>query len=246
MDPPAASAIDRLAPTRRPEGPAAGYQRWRDLLFLHWPMPIDTVRALVPPQLSLDLWQGQALVGLVPFRMEGVRPWQVVPEVAAFAFPETNVRLYVHHRGRPGVYFLSLDAASWLAVKAARALWSLPYHHASMSCERSGELVRYRSRRASGASLMAACRAADPLPGAAPDSLEFFLLERYLLFVSRRGRILAGQVHHAPYPVRTVAVTELQQNLVVAAGLPAPVGAPTFAHFSDGVDVEIFALRSAD
>jgi hypothetical protein len=45
--------IDRIAPTRRPSGPVQGYQRWRSLLFLHWPVPIESRRPLVPRRLSI-------------------------------------------------------------------------------------------------------------------------------------------------------------------------------------------------
>ena len=96
--------LDRVAPTRRPPGPAAGTQRWRELLFVHWSFPADVVRALVPPALELDLWRGRAWVGLVPFRMEATRTsW--MPRGTGLTFLETNLRTYVHRDGAPGVYF---------------------------------------------------------------------------------------------------------------------------------------------
>lgn len=237
-------AIDRVGPTRRPARRADGYQRWRDLLFLHWEVPVEEVRRLVPTDLELDLWEGRALVGLVPFRMEGVRPTRWCPEALAFAFPETNVRVYVHHRGRPGVFFLSLEAASWLAVKAARLGWGLPYHHARMRCVRDGDRIEYAStRRAGGAGVAGAWRIGAPLPPSRPGSLEFFLLERYLLFVERGGVVREGQVYHAPYPARAVGELEVREDLIAAAGLTRPDAPPFHACFSDGVDVELFGLE---
>ena len=89
--------MDRVAPTRRPAGGNAGTQRWRDLLFLHWEGDVAALRALVPPQLELDLFEGRAYVGVVPFLMRGIRPsWWPGP---AFGFYETNLRTYVHHHG---------------------------------------------------------------------------------------------------------------------------------------------------
>src|SRR5579864_3319335 len=96
--------IDRISPMQRPAGRAIGYQIWTNLLFVHWSVPIELVQPLIPPSLTLDTWQGQALVGLVPFYMSGVRPWwsPAIPGVSSFC--ETNVRTYVHFRGRdPGV-----------------------------------------------------------------------------------------------------------------------------------------------
>jgi uncharacterized protein YqjF (DUF2071 family) len=238
-------AIDRIAPTRRPDRRNDGTQRWRDLLFLHWEVAADPLRRLIPEGLELDLFDGRAFVGLVAFAMEGVRPrWW--PEALAFRFLETNVRAYVTVGDRPGVYFFSLDAASRLAVWAARATFSLPYHFATMAMEKKdGTEVLYTTVRRSspGAALRVRYEIGDEIAGPAPGTLEHFLVERYLLFVERRGRIFTGQVHHAPYPVRRARVSEVEEGLLAAAGIARPGGAP-LAHFSPGVDVEVFGLRT--
>jgi len=124
--------IDRTAPTRRPPGRNDGTQRWESLLFAHWEISTETLRPLIPKQLDIDTFQGAAYIGVVPFKMRNIRPrW--LPKKFAFNFLETNVRTYVVYKDQPGVYFFSLDANSRLAVMAARAGWSLPYHHATMS-----------------------------------------------------------------------------------------------------------------
>ena len=95
--------------------------------------------------------------------MEGVRP-QWWPRAAGLSFLETNVRTYVSYGGRPGVYFLSLDAAHWIAVQTARRFWGLPYHYARMSSRAD------QSRCVSDAGAAAAVAAAAAL-GAAPQGL---------------------------------------------------------------------------
>jgi uncharacterized protein YqjF (DUF2071 family) len=240
--------IDRIAPTQRPQGSNAGTQRWRDLLFLHWEVAPASLHALLPAELELDLFEGKAYVGLVPFAMQAVRPsW--LPARLALSFLETNVRVYVHHKGRPGVYFFSLEAASWLAVKAARAGWSLPYYHATMQLERiSEESIRYASARRSAQApgLELEYQLGEFLSPPKPGSLEFFLLERYLLFSKHRGRLQCGQVHHAPYPAQHAALLALEETLVAAAGIERPEGPPPLVHYASGVDVEVFALRDVD
>ncbi len=235
--------MDRLAPTRRPPGPNAGTQRWRDLLFVHYEVPAELVRPLVPAALELDLWQGRCLVGVVPFAMFGVRPrW------APFGsdFLELNVRVYVHDGARPGVWFLSLDAAHLLAVWAARLGWSLPYHHAAMRfSEREGAFDYTSRRRRAGerpAELRARYRAGRELGAARPDTLEHFLVERYLLFSRHRGALLVGQVHHEPYPVREAELDAFEQTMLAANGIAGehPIVSTLY---SPGVDVEVFALR---
>src|SRR5262249_2174118 len=141
--------MDRIAPSRRPQGANAGTQRWRELLFEHWTAPMEAVRALVPPSLELDLHRGEAWIGVVPFRMEKVRP-AARPARLALNFFETNVRTYVHKDGVPGVYFFSLEAASRLAVAAARLTFGLPYHHARMSMSEAGGFFTYDTVRQKG------------------------------------------------------------------------------------------------
>jgi uncharacterized protein YqjF (DUF2071 family) len=235
--------LDRIAPTRRPERRAAGTQRWRELLFLHWTFSVDVVRPLVPPGLELDTWDGRAWIGVVPFVMRDVRSaW--MPRRTGLDFLETNVRTYVHHRGVPGIYFFSLEASSWLAVQVARAAWPLPYFHAAMRTARTGDAIAYRSTRKRGARPMFEARweVGAPLGASAPGTLEHFLLERYVLYTQgRRGQVRVGQVHHTPYPAQRATVTQLAQTLVTAAGAPLDAGAaPETVHYAEGVDVEVF------
>jgi len=234
---------DRTSQALRPPGPNAGSQRWRDLLFLHWPLAHELVQALLPAGLELDRWRGQPYIGLVAFAMEQVRPrW--LPRAFALDFLETNVRTYVLHRGEPGVFFLSLEAASWLAVQAARRGWGLPYFHADMSLERDGSTCTYATRRRSRGApgLRAVYEPGAALGPSAPGGVEHFLLERYLLFVERKGQLYRGQVHHRPYPAHSARLLEIEQNLSDAAQLGPCEGRPTFVHYSPGVDVEVFAL----
>ena len=138
------------------------------------------------------------------------------------------------------MYFFSLEASSWLAVRAARAGWGLPYFHARMTSTRDGDRVRYRSARRTGAATLDLdASIGPPLSASAPGTRAHFLLERYLLFSARRGRIDRGQVHHPPYPAQAATVHAVETTLLEAAGLPAP-GDPPLAHYSAGVDVEVF------
>jgi uncharacterized protein YqjF (DUF2071 family) len=236
--------MDRIAPSRRPEGPNAGTQRWRQLLFLHWTLPVEEVRRLVPASLELDLWNGEAYVGVVPFKMERVRP-RLLPEPLALDFLETNLRTYVHRDGVPGVYFFSLEAASRLAVAVARLTFGLPYWFARMQLDRDDagnftydtvrekKPARHRARYRTGAELE-------------KGPLEAFLIERYALYVERRGKLQRAYVNHTPYPLRSVEVLEVEDGLIAAAGMSQPSASPRHACFSDGVDVEVFAPRDVD
>src|SRR4029450_6385677 len=134
-------------PWPTPHSPWIMAQTWHDLLFAHWPLPVDDVRRVVPAVLPLDTFDGQAWIGVVPFRMTGVRPRAVPPLPWLSAFPELNVRTYVTLDGKPGVYFFSLDAGNRLAVVTARLTYFLPYFHAHMAVTHDGEAIRYSSYR---------------------------------------------------------------------------------------------------
>src|SRR5439155_6472729 len=166
-------------PTRRPTGWPAGFQRWRSLLFLHWPMPLEVLRPLVPSRLVSDTYDGVAYVGLVLFLVQGARP-VLVPEALSLEFLETNVRTYVHLHGRdPGVYFFSLDAASRLAVAAARLGLGLPYRLARMQMIDQQSVVEYRARRRGSGQprLLIRYERGRYLGPAVPGTLEHFLIE---------------------------------------------------------------------
>jgi uncharacterized protein len=107
-------------PWPMPETPWVMTQTWHDLLFAHWPIPPLQLLPLVPAGFELDLFQGDAWIGIVPFRMTNVAP-RFIPSLTGIStFPELNVRTYVRVADKPGIYFFSLDAGSRTAVLAAR------------------------------------------------------------------------------------------------------------------------------
>lgn len=222
-------------------------QRWRSLVFLHFACLPQEIQSLLPEGLEVDVFPDQtgedmAWVGLVPFRMEGVRP-RALPEFAPLSdFPETNVRTYVRRRGEnPGVWFFSLDAANAIACRIAQKFFALPYFWADMTVADASDRWVFQSRRRSGS---AYChldvRVGPDLAAPKPGSLEYFLVERYRLYSFRWGRLYEGEVRHQPYPLRSAEITHIDESLVKAAG----VKEHPFSHVvaSTGVDVDVFPL----
>jgi uncharacterized protein YqjF (DUF2071 family) len=240
--PPAAILADAgHRPWPLPRGPWRGFMRWSSLAFLHWPVPADALRPHLPPELELDTFDGRAWIGVVPFRMEGVRHRGLPPVPTAADFAEVNVRTYVRGGGRAGVWFFSLDAASRLAVRGARWGLGLPYFDAAMRMRRDGDAVDYRSvrthRGAPAAELRARYRPAGEPYHAAPGTLDHWLTERYRLFGRRRsGRVYGIDVHHAPWPLQRAEVEIERNTMAAASGIHLP-DAPPLAHFASPVDV---------
>jgi uncharacterized protein YqjF (DUF2071 family) len=207
-------------------------QTWSNLLFAHWPVDRVALRALVPEALELDLFDGDAWVGVVPFYMTNVAPRGVPAMPWVSEFPELNVRTYVRVGAKPGVYFISLDAASRIAVRAARLLLNLPYQHARMSVESRDDVVCYESRRNDGrAELRARYRPTGPSSAPAPGSLEYFLTERYCLYhLTRAGRPYRLEIHHPPWPLQQ-AEAEIERNTMASASRLSLRSHPPLLHF---------------
>jgi uncharacterized protein YqjF (DUF2071 family) len=187
-------------------------QTWRDLLFAHWSLPPHAVARLLPASLMLDTFDGSAWVGVTPFEVSGLRPRGGPPVPVLSRFPELNVRTYVSVGGKPGIFFLSLDAASLLAVLAARRAYRLPYFRARMSIERRAGAIRYEHERTSSDGEPAAFAAEYQPRGAefraAPGSLEYFLAERYCLYtIDETGQALRADIQHPPWPLQPATAT---------------------------------------
>jgi uncharacterized protein YqjF (DUF2071 family) len=245
--------LDRVSPTIEPSSPPVMRQDWHHLLFLHWAVDPLALRPLVPEPLALDLYEGRAWVGLVPFTVTGARAVLMPPLPLVSSFHEVNVRTYVHHGGRdPGVWFFSLDASSPLAVAAARALFHLNYLDAAIRFELAREeppIVDLDARRTGEGGRPAHLRVryapqGPPAP-AAFRSLDFFLVERYVLYARQGEKLWRGRVHHPAYRLQHVALEGLEETYLAATGIERPPG-PVVAHYARGVDVKVYPLERCE
>jgi uncharacterized protein len=224
-------------------------QSWRDLLFAHWPVPATSLRPLVPAGLELDTFEERAWIGVVPFRMKGIRARWLPPVPWLSAFAELNVRTYVTFGGKPGVCFFSLDAANPVAVASARRWFHLPYMNAAMTCRAAGDAIEYSSRRthreAPAAEFRARYGPTGPVTPAEPGSLTHWLTERYCLYTTdKRGRVLRAEVHHEPWPLQPARAEIAANTMASAAGIILP-NEPPLLHFARRLDVHIWSLRLA-
>ncbi|HUS34593.1 MAG TPA: DUF2071 domain-containing protein [Verrucomicrobiae bacterium] len=239
---------ERLLWREDPMQPVVLFQKWRDLAFLHWSFPVDEIKKTLPEGLAVDTFHGKAWVGIIPLFMKDVHP-RFVPSVPLLSdFLELNVRTYVLDKhGRPGVWFYSLDANQPLAVTAARVGYFLNYMQAEMSATEGDDgMIDYRCKRAGANKSSRIWYGGKGIAHfAEPGTLEFFLIERYLLF-SRdpaSGDIHCGRVHHEPYPLLTPQLAAYDTVMLELNGLPSPDRAPDEVHFSPGVDVKTYGLQ---
>lgn len=225
-------------------------QTWHDLLFAHWPFPRSVVRPLVPAQLELDAFDGECWVGVVPFRMSGIRARALPPLPGLSRFPELNVRTYVIYGDKPGVYFFSLDAVNLPAVWAARAFYHLPYFHAAMTSHERNGTIQYASRRSSRrhripAEFRGNYRPTGEVRVRGKGSIEHWLTERYCLYTVHRGQLYRGEIHHPPWPLQDAEAEFENNTMAAAAGIALPASKPLL-HFGRRQDVLIWPLQRAE
>lgn len=229
--------------------------QWRNLLFMHWRVPIEKLRPLIPDSLSIDEFDGSAWVGLIPFTMRDVLPARAprIPGVAEIrrvsAFHECNVRTYVTPKSGeriPGVWFFSLDAASRAGVWTARQFFHLPYFYARISLEREGEAVRYAVDRRDSPPAAMRCewKVGEPLPQSQPGELAYFLTERYALYtIDSRRNLYRCRIWHNPWPLRAASLVSLDDQLIRSARIECDQGCQPLMHHADELDVQAWKLE---
>jgi uncharacterized protein YqjF (DUF2071 family) len=225
--------------------PARGWtmgQTWDDLLFAHWRVPLEAVRAHVPVGLEVEQRDGSAWIGLTPFRLTGLRLRGTLPLPGISSFLELNVRTYVRAAdGKPGIWFFSLDASSRAAVELARRTYKLPYFHARISAALRGRWIDYECARLDerGRVFSGRYRPEGEVFNAEAGSLEWFLAERYCLYTTdERGVLQRAEIHHAPWPLQR-AEAEIELTTIS----PIELAGQPLCHFSRRQDVVIWPLE---
>ena len=232
-----------------PDSPWVMGQTWEDLLFAHWRVPVDALRSVVPPQLTIDTFDGEAWLGVTPFVVRSLRLRWTPPAPFFSSFGEINVRTYVTSpEGKPGIYFLSLDADTRLGVAAARRAYRLPYFKADITVEKTAtETVEYRSTRQSDQSVGfgAEYRPRGDVYHADPGTLDHFLAERYCLYtLDEEQNLLRAEIHHPPWPLRQ-ATSALSTNTMTKP-LGIDLHGEPLVHFAGRQDVLIWSLSRVE
>ncbi|WP_227394866.1 YqjF family protein [Jeotgalibacillus aurantiacus] len=218
-------------------------QTWNDLLFAHYPVPAEEIRPLIPDCLALDTFGGQAWISVVPFEMNHIYFRGLSLFTYKRRFAELNVRTYVTFNGEAGIYFFSLDANSPLAVKLANFSYALPYLHADMSVVHSENRIHFKSSRTD---TRAPFGDFDGVYGANGDpfrtvkgSLEFWLTERYALFVLKGRKILKGAIYHDQWTLQP-AYAEFKVNRVAESAGILLSPKPELLHFAKHLKVHVW------
>ncbi|MDQ1612553.1 MAG: uncharacterized protein QOG00_2484 [Pyrinomonadaceae bacterium] len=239
--------VDRETIRQRPAGLPLMEHHWGKLLFMHWPISAERLRPLVPPQLEIDTFDGEAWVGVTPFTLWDVRLSFTPPVPYLSDFHELNVRTYVLYRGVPGVWFFSLNTNSSMTVLGARTFYFLPYFNARIDLRQDGDNINYRLRRTDAerpAEFEATWEIGEELPEAEPGTLEFFLTERYCLYSASGESIFRARIHHPPWPLRQAALRSHTSDIAESDYLPKLKGKP-LVHYAEALAVDVWPPEKA-
>lgn len=241
-----------------PDSPWLLSQNWNDLLFAHFAVDAPTLRQMVPDALTLDLYDRVGWVTIAAFCTSHLRPSGIPPLPGLSFFPQLTLRTYVTLQGKPGLLYLSVDAANLSAVWLARVFFRMQYWHASMQV--SGATIQARKAEEKAIHLRSS-RLHGPRGENGPakldvqycpegearlagrGSLEEFLTERYCVYSWNRRKIYRTEVHHQPWSLQGATV-EIRDNTIGAPlGLTFPAR-PEFCHFSRSLKALIWAPES--
>jgi hypothetical protein len=219
-------------------GPVLIRQTWRDLFYVHWPVPPASVAPLFPPGTRPDTLDGQTYVGIVGLTMASTRLAGVVGIGSMY---ELNVRLYsVDDAGRQGVVFLSMDVSRPDVVLTGRLSLRLPYLWSQLAPIRSaagsaGFQLRRRVRPR-----LAAClevEVGEPIVRSSP--LDVFLTARWGLHTDTLRGTTWVPVTHPPFLLHQARPLQAGKELLAHLGVPVPDEAPVGVLWSPGLDAQI-------
>ena len=240
------TALDRMTIRERPQGQPLMHQKWGKLLFMHWRIEERELRPLIPEQLEIDTFDGTAWIGLVPFTMWDIRALPpFMPAVPGFSSAhELNVRTYVHYQGVPGVWFFSLDCNSSAAVMAARTFYHLPYYEALIDMEQTGQTIDYALKRTDDppARFRASWHIGETVPFSHPESLEFFLTERYCLYAEAGGDLYRARIYHQPWPLQKATINSYESTMIETLGVQPFKDQPVL-QYAEEIDVDIWGIK---
>ncbi|MGE5395411.1 MAG: YqjF family protein [Candidatus Saccharibacteria bacterium] len=207
-------------PFSLPQRPWKYYQEWHEVLFVHWRVPLAPLRELIPREMDIDLFEGQAWVSLVAFDLRKLRPHFIPPFPPMSNFVEINMRTYVIRNGKPGIYFFSLEAQKAVSAWMGRLGIGLPYMK-SIICHEDGYFKSVNKKH--GFNLWVRYELGEEIKN--KSALDKWLTERYCLFWERHGKIMGNDIHHFEWPLQKVEISGMDlhfrfKNLVIERHAP--------------------------
>ncbi len=207
-------------------------QRWKDVAFLHYKVDAEELQKKVP--FPLDLFQGDAIVSIVPFVMSRIRFPFLLPVPGLSRLLELNLRTYVVVNGVPAVYFFTLDSNHLPAVLIARWFFALPYRWMKLSFSFLNQYEFYSKE--------------FHLKGSvgefkAQSEFDLWSTERYALFTRKGETTYCGTVEHSPWKLQEFHILDLRDDFSLLLGEHLRMKTLFGTSYSQSLDVRFRPFR---
>lgn len=227
-------------------------QEWHNLLFLHWAIPASTIRQQIPEELEIDTYGDFAWIGIIPFQMKKLRPSFAFSVPCISNFTEINLRTYVRDKyNRKGVWFFSLDTQGSLGNWVAQTFFHLNYRYAKTSFITDSSLnntckFTFPNTKFPEQTLSWQHSESSFIPSQSPDSLEYFLTERYRLFSynHKKDTLLTGTLSHKPYQLNRPKLLEYSTDLFASNDLDFPGTPPQSILACRRANVKVYPIET--
>ncbi|WP_281252957.1 YqjF family protein [Oceanobacillus senegalensis] len=220
-------------------------QRWENLLFVHWSVSPEVMKSYLPTGLELDTYDGKAWISVVSFKVDKVR-LRYLPRVPFVrSMFQVNVRTYVKKNGERGVYFFSLETNKFLAVLGAR-MATLPFFRASIIMKKWKNFFYLRSIRNSMDQKRYKVQY-NPIGDKRlleRDGLDFWLLERYILWTYKSNTLYRADIRHKSWKVRDVQVN-IKHNSLLSFLPNNAIEHEYYAHYAESKEALIWMIHEA-
>ena len=221
-------------------------QTWKNLVALHWAIPGDALRPLLPPRLTPAILEGHCRITLSAFEIAAIEVDSPLPIPDFAPFWQIEIRTYAQDEaGRVGVWYLSLGASSLAAATAARAAFGLDYTTVAVSVvsdQAEEPLIRVeaRAQRPDPVSCILEVRGAAVTAPVVAGSLDEFLIAPSRAWIARGNDLSTVETARTPARVSRGTVELLDETWLWSLGIRRP-GSAALAHVIREEKVAIFA-----
>jgi uncharacterized protein len=178
------------------------YQQWHNSTFLHWIIPAEKIKELLPPGLELDTFEGNAWVSLVEFEVKKMSPHYLPPFPYISNFREINVRTYVTCKGIRGIYLFSIETDKIIEVFLTRSFIGLPYEK-SLIKKTPNNVVSVNNYHNY---FLDYSLAPVGLP-TEKSKLDYWLTERHCLYNYHNNKIYRHNIHHKEWDLEEIDIS---------------------------------------
>ena len=231
---------------------------WRNILLVNYEISPEVLTPLLPPGITLDLWEGKAIASMVGLSFSKNRILGLIPAPFNTHYDQVNLRFYVHPNtgdaqidaSRGVVFVKQIIPSPWVSllvrwVYADKAL-SLPVRHTFEMQDRklrAEGLVEYTWRYKRRLNRLGGLALGEASVGE-PGSLEEFITQRSRAYTRRGQKTINYQVKHPAWRIWQVAQPYLLcdiRGMYGAAFEPFLRARPHSAFLAEGSQAAMYA-----